>query len=142
MEEENNNKQNNNHHEHPDMPDQANKPIENLGENHKEEHVTDTARGGKIINAGNVVTIYQDMRPRLTMQELWQRFRVQFLERKAVKLQKILDFTAKHGRVTNDQVEKILHVSDRTATRYLQELAKAGKLQENGKTSSIYYEKA
>ena len=63
-------------------------------------------------------------------------------DRKHKKLEKILEFLdakAKNGstgspRVTNDEVEKLLHGSDATATRYLSALEKEGKIQQVGKT--------
>ena len=33
--------------------------------------------------------------------------------------------------ITNDEVEKLLHVSDATATRYLSQLEKEGKIKKN-----------
>jgi predicted HTH transcriptional regulator len=49
--------------------------------------------------------------------------------------------TAK-GSITNDQVEKLLHISDATATRYLSQLEKEGKLQQIGTTGkSVKYTK-
>ena len=60
--------------------------------------------------------------------------------RKRKKLDKILDAVTKHGSITNDQVEKMLHVSDATATRYLTQLEKEGKLKQEGKTGkSVKY---
>ncbi len=44
--------------------------------------------------------------------------------------------------ITNDQVEKLLHVSDATATRYLAQLVKDGKLKRIGKDGSSRYELA
>ena len=41
---------------------------------------------------------------------------------------------AKQTEITNDEVEKLLHVSDATATRYLSELEKRGKLKQVGTT--------
>ena len=38
------------------------------------------------------------------------------------------------GKITNDEVEKLLHVSDATATRYLSALEKEGKIKQVGKT--------
>ena len=38
------------------------------------------------------------------------------------------------GEITNDEVEKLLHVSDATATRYLSALEKEGKIKQVGKT--------
>ena len=60
--------------------------------------------------------------------------------RKRKKLDKILEFVITKGSVTNDQVEKLLHVSDATATRYLTQLEKEGKLKQEGKTGkSVKY---
>lgn len=60
--------------------------------------------------------------------------------RKRKKLDKILEAVTKHGSITNDQVEKLLHVSDATATRYLTQLEKEGKLKQEGKTGkSVRY---
>lgn len=62
--------------------------------------------------------------------------------RKRKKLEKILGAVTKHGSITNDQVEKLLHVSDATATRYLTQLEKEGKLKQEGKTGkSVKYSK-
>ena len=45
-------------------------------------------------------------------------------------------------QVTNDEVEKFLHVSDATATRYLSQLEKEGKIKQSGKTGKgISYSK-
>lgn len=60
--------------------------------------------------------------------------------RKRKKLDKILEAVTKHGSITNDQVEKLLHVSDATATRYLTQLEKEGKLKQEGRTGkSVKY---
>ena len=40
----------------------------------------------------------------------------------------------KKSKITNDEVEKFLHVSDATATRYLSQLEKEGKIKQSGKT--------
>ena len=55
-------------------------------------------------------------------------------DRKHKKLEKILEALTVKGKITNDEVEKLLHVSDATATRYLSELEKEGKIQQVGKT--------
>lgn len=54
--------------------------------------------------------------------------------RREKKLVKIMALFAKQTVVTNDEVEKLLHVSDATATRYLSELEKRGKLRQLGTT--------
>lgn len=62
--------------------------------------------------------------------------------RKRAKLDKILSEITKRGSITNDQVEKLLRVSDATATRYLTQLEKEGKIQQIGKTGkSVKYQK-
>ncbi len=57
---------------------------------------------------------------------------IQFRKRK--KLEKIMNMFTKRTNVTNDEVEKLLHVSDATATRYLTILKKENKIKQSGKT--------
>jgi predicted HTH transcriptional regulator len=38
----------------------------------------------------------------------------------------------KKGKITNDEVEKLLHISDKTAERYLSQLVKESKIKTNG----------
>ncbi len=62
-------------------------------------------------------------------------------EKKREKIDKILDLFAKQTNLTNDEVEKLLHVSDATATRYLETLEKEGKIKQVGKTGKgVTYE--
>lgn len=60
--------------------------------------------------------------------------------RKRAKLDKILKLAAEKHSIANDQVEKLLRVSDATATRYLAQLVKEGRLQKIGKESQTRYE--
>ncbi len=60
------------------------------------------------------------------------RFAVQ--TRKRVKLDRMMTLFAKRTNITNDEVEKFLHVSDATATRYLEILEKENKIKQSGKT--------
>ena len=54
---------------------------------------------------------------------------------------KIMDLLKQRNRVGNDEVEKVLGVSDATATRYLEELEKENKIEQIGKTGrSVYYQ--
>ncbi|PIR40113.1 MAG: hypothetical protein COV33_01600 [Candidatus Zambryskibacteria bacterium CG10_big_fil_rev_8_21_14_0_10_34_34] len=63
-------------------------------------------------------------------------------EKKRKKIDAILDLFAKQTNLTNDEVEKLLHVSDATATRYLETLEKEGKIKQVGKTGKgVMYEK-
>lgn len=74
--------------------------------------------------------------------DLAAKARAVIQNRKRVKLDKILTEIMKKGSVTNDHVEKLLHVSDATATRYLSQLEKEGKIQQIGKTGkSVKYQK-
>lgn len=62
--------------------------------------------------------------------------------RKRKKLDKILTLFVKKKSISNDEVEKLLHVSDATATRYLTQLVKEGKLKQEGKTGkAVVYTK-
>lgn len=63
-------------------------------------------------------------------------------EEKEKNLEKILIYFTGHEKVTNDDVEKLLGVSDATATRYLEELEKEGKVRQVGTEGRfVYYEK-
>ena len=59
---------------------------------------------------------------------------IQFRKRK--KLDKIMSLFLQHSKITNDEVEKFLHVSDATATRYLSQLEKEGRIKQNGRTGA------
>jgi predicted HTH transcriptional regulator len=50
------------------------------------------------------------------------------------KLVKVMTLFASQTEITNDEVEKLLHVSDVTATRYLAELEKRDKIRQVGTT--------
>lgn len=57
---------------------------------------------------------------------------IQFRKRK--KLDRVMSLFLQKSKITNDEVEKFLHVSDATATRYLSILEKEGKIKQSGKT--------
>ncbi len=57
---------------------------------------------------------------------------IQFRKRK--KLDRVMSLFLQHSKLTNDEVEKYLHVSDATATRYLSILEKEGKIKQSGRT--------
>ncbi len=54
------------------------------------------------------------------------------VEQKAANKQKILAFVQEHGKIQNNDVEKLVGVSNATAERYLDELEKEGKLTQHG----------
>lgn len=56
---------------------------------------------------------------------------------------KILELFKDKKKITNNDVEELLNVSDATAERYLNELEKEGRAKQIGKTGkSVYYELA
>ena len=56
--------------------------------------------------------------------------------------EQIMNLLEKNGRITNDEVEKLLSVSNTTAYRYLEELEQEEKIAQVGKTGrSVYYKK-
>ena len=55
---------------------------------------------------------------------------IQFRKRK--KLEKIMGLFLKKQGITNDDVQKLLYVSDATATRYLRQLETEGKVRRQG----------
>lgn len=66
------------------------------------------------------------------------REKIQF--RKRAKLDKIVALARARGKIVNDDVEKSLRVSDKTAERYLNQLIREGRLRRVGKLKKPYYE--
>ena len=65
----------------------------------------------------------------------------QIEEKEAGKI-KILELFGSQARVSNDDVQKILGVSDASAERYLNELQSEGQIKQVGKEGRfVYYEK-
>ena len=77
-----------------------------------------------------------------TARDLLNKARVAIQDRKRKKRDKIMLALTTKSKITNDEVEKLLHVSDATATRYLSALEKEGKIKQVGKTGkSANYQK-
>lgn len=75
--------------------------------------------------------------------DLLNKARAAIQSRKQKKLEKILEFLNTKGKISNDEVEKLLHVSDATATRYLSALEKDGKIKQVGRTGkAVTYTKS
>ncbi len=55
------------------------------------------------------------------------------------KEEKVLSLFDKKKKVSNNDVEKLLEVSDSTATKYLQRLEDEGKIIQHGKTGKYTY---
>lgn len=65
----------------------------------------------------------------------------QVREKQANK-KKILELLETQTPLTNSRIEQLLGISDATATRYLDELEKEGRVRQVGKTGrNVYYER-
>jgi len=74
--------------------------------------------------------------------ELLGKARIAIQDRKRKKRDKIMQALSTKNKITNDEVEKLLHVSDATATRYLSALENEGKIKQIGKTGTgVVYQK-
>ena len=60
-------------------------------------------------------------------------------QRKQARLEKVVALAREKGSIANDDVQLLLNVSDSTATRYLRELAKIGRLTATGKRGRVRY---
>lgn len=60
--------------------------------------------------------------------------------RKAGRLEKIMALARERKVITNDDVQKLLTVTDTTATNYLNELVKAARLKRTGFRAAARYE--
>lgn len=55
-------------------------------------------------------------------------------------LAKIVEYAKAHGgKIINDEIEKLLHVSDATASRYAKILVERGVLRQEGKGRGAFY---
>lgn len=79
-------------------------------------------------------------RQRLRRIAALERHNQQASARKERRKEKILTLFRKKKRITNNEVEGLLGVSDATAIRYLQELEEAGRVRQRGKKRGVYYE--
>ena len=74
--------------------------------------------------------------------EILVKARVAIQDRKRKKRDKIMLALNTKNKITNDDVEKLLHVSDATATRYLSALEKENKIKQVGRTGhGVVYSK-
>ena len=76
------------------------------------------------------------------LRDLAARGRANIQKRKRAKFEKILAFLDTHGKITTHEVAHFLYVSPDTASRYLSQLEKEGKLKQIGHTGhAVYYVK-
>jgi len=71
-----------------------------------------------------------------TARDLLNKARISIQDRKRKKRDKIMAVLNTKTKITNDEVEKLLHVSDATAERYLAALVKEGKLKQEKRTGA------
>ncbi len=63
------------------------------------------------------------------------------IQEKNARKEKILEFLKTNGKATNNEIEKLLSVSDASVTSYLDELEKESKVRQIGQAGSgVYYE--
>ncbi len=60
-------------------------------------------------------------------------------EKAAASLEMIMSYTREHGKITNDEVERLVKVKDRQALNYLSELVKQGRLVRFGTKKNTFY---
>ncbi|MDO8482965.1 MAG: DUF977 family protein, partial [bacterium] len=76
----------------------------------------------------------QSVAPTSIIGELLVKARAKIQDRRKKKLEKIMTKLSETGKITNNEVERLLRVSDATATRYLDILEKDGRVRQEGKT--------
>ncbi len=79
---------------------------------------------------------------RLAMKRKIHSINSQAAKVKVENMEKVRELARAKDRITNDDVEKLLGVSNATAERYLNELEKNGELKQVGGTGrGVYYQK-
>ncbi len=73
------------------------------------------------------------------LHDLLTRARAKIQWRKQRKLDKILEKLTIKNKISNDDVQKLLYVSDATATRYLSTLEQQGKIKQSGRTGKYTF---
>ena len=80
--------------------------------------------------------------PAHPIRDFLNKARIATQDRKRKKRDKIMFTLNTKNKITNDEVEKLLHVSDATATRYLSALEKENRIKQVGKTGTgVVYSK-
>ncbi len=74
--------------------------------------------------------------------EIMQHARQAVSERTNKRLDKIMQAVEETGRITNDGVEELFCISNRTASSYLRKLTVAGRLKREGRGRGTFYTKA
>ena len=106
-------------------------------------HVSDEPEPGTAQILGNEPLVSNPQAKRSFARELLVKARNAIQSRKRKKLDKVMTLFLKNPKITNDEVEKLLHVSDATAARFLSQLEKENQIRQVGKTGhAVWYEKS
>src|SRR3989344_799688 len=104
-----------------------------------------------ITKTPDTVTITEIMEPKAPVPEPTKPDQKSFLKsllpklkeklsfRTEKRLSKIIELARKNGEIQNDEVEKLLHVSDASASRYLSKLVQRGNLRVSGSKNHAKY---
>ena len=122
----------------PEPPQDAPTPVpvedQYQGINQPEGQTTETAKEPEIMTNAPPATNF--------LHDLLLRARSAIQSRKRKKLDKIMTSIALKNKISNDDVQKLLYVSDATATRYLNILEQQGKIKQTGRTGKfVFYTK-
>lgn len=60
-------------------------------------------------------------------------------EHRQQNLEKVMEIAREKGEIRNDDIQYALGISDATATRYLEQLEQAGKLEQLGEKKGVIY---
>lgn len=77
--------------------------------------------------------------PKTFLKSLLPKLKEKLSFRTEKRLSKIMELARKNGEIKNDDVEKLLHVSDASATNYLSKLVKRGSLRISGPKNHAKY---
>jgi hypothetical protein len=128
----------------PEMP--ANEPLKSESEPLGEPETKSVSNSGGMSEAKSepekIISVPVIVSNKNKVLELLNKAKLAIQFRKRKKLDKIMTLFFKKSKITNDEVEKFLHVSDATAERYLNILEKENKIKQVGKTGhAVSYSK-
>lgn len=118
----------------------GNEPLNPQSEPIKSEPISVSNYGEAKAEPENINSVPVILPNKNKVLELLNKAKLAIQSRKRKKLDKVITLFYKNSKITNDEVEKFLHVSDATAERYLNILEKEGKVKQTGKTGhSVFY---
>ncbi len=106
----------------------------NSSENITEIHTPEAVTTSEIMQPARSPTSGKEF-----LKSLLPKLREKLAGRTEKRLSKIMELARKKGEIQNDDVEKLLHVSDATATNYLKKLVDRGELKVSGFKKSTKY---